>query len=66
LEATIDAGGPSIHRLPYLKTDCSGSFEVVNNSLARAMLRLERADGRVEELETGSGAVMEMGGQRNR
>jgi hypothetical protein len=66
LEATIDAGGPSIHRLSYLKTDCSGSFEVVNNSLARAVLRLERADGRVEELQTGSGAVLEMGGQRNR
>jgi hypothetical protein len=64
LEATIDGAGPSIHRLPYLKTDCSGSFEVVNNSLARATLRLERPDGRVEELQTSSGAVLEMGGQR--
>ena len=36
------AAGPSIHRLPYLKTDCTDSFEVANNSLARAVLRLEQ------------------------
>ena len=64
LEATIDGVGPSGHRLPYLKTDCSGSFEVVNNSLARAMLRLEQADGRIEELQTSSGAVLEMACRR--
>lgn len=64
LEATIDGVGPSSHRLPYLKTDCSGSFEVVNNSLARAMLRLEQADRRIEELQTSSGAVLEMACRR--
>ncbi len=65
LDATIDGAGPNLHRLPYLKTDCSGSFEVVNNSLAGARLRLERPDGRVEELQTTSGAVLEMGGERS-
>jgi hypothetical protein len=63
LEAAIDGAGPSIHRLPYLKTDCAGSFEVVNNSLARAVLRLERPGGPVETLETNTGAVLEMVGR---
>lgn len=61
LEAAINGAGPSIHRLPYLKTDCTGSFEVANNSLARAVLRLERA-GKVETFETSTGAVLEMVG----
>jgi hypothetical protein len=63
LEAAIDGAGPSIHRLPYLRTDCAGSFEVVNNSLARAVLRLERPGGPVETLETNTGAVLEMVGR---
>ena len=62
LEAAIDGAGPSIHQLPYVKTDCTGSFEVVNNSLARAMLRLERHGRSVETLETTTGAVLEMVG----
>jgi hypothetical protein len=63
LEGAIDGAGPSVHRLPYLKTDCSGSFEVANNSLARAVLRLEQRDGPVETLETSIGAVLEMAGR---
>ena len=63
LEAAIDGAGPSIHRLPYLKTDCAGSFEVTNNSLARAVLRLERPGRAVETLETNTGAVLEMVGR---
>ena len=63
LEATIDGAGPSIHRLPYVKTDCTGSFEVANNSLARAVVRLEQRDGRIETLETRTGAVLEMVGR---
>jgi hypothetical protein len=63
LEGAIDGSGPSIHRLPYLKTDCRGSFEVANNSLARAVLRLERRSGAVETLETSTGAVLEMVGR---
>ncbi len=63
LEGVIDGGGPGIHRLPYVKTDCKASFEVANNSLARAVLRLERRGRRVETLETASGAVLEMVGR---
>lgn len=63
LQGTIDGAGPSIHRLPYVKTDCTGSFEVTNNSLARAVLRLERRGRPVEILETSTGAVLEMVGR---
>ncbi len=63
LEAAIDGAGPSVHRLPYAKTDCRGSFEVTNNSLARAKLRLERRGKPVETLETDAGAVLEMVGR---
>lgn len=62
LGVSIDGTGASLHRLPYLKTDCSGSFEVANNSLASAKLRLERSGARVEVLETSAGAVLEMAG----
>jgi len=62
LEAAIDGHGPSIHRLPYIKTDCSGSFEVVNNSLASASLLLESVDRPAERLETATGAVLEVVG----
>ena len=62
LEAAIDGSGPSVHRLPYLKTDCSGSFDVMNNSLSRATLIIRRRDGATEKLETSTGAVLEMVG----
>ena len=60
LEVAVDGPGESIHRLPYVKTDCSGTFEVANNSLARATLRLQRRDKLIEELETTVGAVLEL------
>lgn len=63
LEAAIDGAGPSIHHLPYVKTDCKGSFDVTNNSLAKAAVILKRAGRPVETLETSSGAVLEMVGQ---
>ena len=63
LEVEVDGSGPSEHRISYLKTDCSGSFEVTNNSLARAKVRLQLAGKPVEKLETASGAVLEMTGQ---
>jgi hypothetical protein len=63
LEAEIDGRGAGIHRLPYMKTNCSGSFEVLNNSLASAALRLRHPGGRVEELRSEQGAVLEFGGQ---
>jgi hypothetical protein len=63
LDAAIDGAGPSIHRLPYVKTDCTGSFEVANNSLARAVARFERRGRPIEILETSTGAVLEMVGR---
>ena len=51
-----------MHRLPYVRTDCRGTMEVMNNSLARATLRLRPRGGLVEKLETTTGAVVEMGG----
>ena len=66
VEADFQGEDVSTHRLPYLKTDCSGSFEVANNSLARAVLRVTQPDGRVEELATTTGAVLEMAGARLR
>jgi len=53
-----------VHRLPYLKTDCSGEFEVANDSLARARIVLLHPSGTREELTTDTGAVLEMAGKR--
>ncbi len=60
LRATIDGSGPSAHRLPYLKTDCSGSFEVANNSLARAELRFSPRGQPSVQLRSDGGAALEM------
>jgi hypothetical protein len=60
LEAFFDKTGPSIHRVSYVKTDCSGSFEVRNNSLAKATLSFKR--GSEVQLSTDIGAVLEMAG----
>ena len=62
LEAVLDGCGLSLHRLPYLKTNCSGTFEVSNNSLASASMVITRRDGSRETLQTRSGAVLEMVG----
>lgn len=62
LEVRIDGSGPGIHRLSYVKTDCSSGFEVTNNSFARAVLRVERSDREAETVETEMGAVLEMVG----
>jgi hypothetical protein len=64
LEAAIDGCEQNIHRLQYQKTDCSGSFPVLNNSLARAAVALVRCDGSEARLETTDGAVLEMSGYR--
>jgi hypothetical protein len=63
MEVALDGRGPSLHRLPYLKTDCAGSFEVANNSLAKATVRLQQPGRPIEELQTRTGAVVEMAGQ---
>jgi hypothetical protein len=62
LEVTLDARGASMHRLPYVKTNCAGTIEVANNSLARAAVCLRWRTGLTEKLETALGAVLEMAG----
>ena len=59
LTATIDGSGPAAHRLPYQKTDCSGTFDVTNNSLAHASVLLVEDGKPQEKLETNIGAVLE-------
>ena len=61
IEATVEGCSPGIHRLPYTKTDGSGTFPVANASLAHARVKIETA-GEVEILETNGGAVLETGG----
>jgi hypothetical protein len=63
IEVEIEGGGPSLHRLPYAKTDCTGTFQVANNSLARARLKLRlRNPARAQEFVTDGGSVLEMTG----
>ena len=62
LEAEAVGHTAALHKLPYMKTDCSGTFEVRNNSLASAHVILRSPDGSVEILKTSSGAVLEMVG----
>jgi hypothetical protein len=62
IDVSLDGTGPSVHRLPYMKTDCSGTFEVANNSLANARVALRRAAQPETVLETRGGAVLEMVG----
>ena len=46
-----------------VKTECSGTFEVSNNSRARAQLRLHLTNaGGPKEFTTEGGAVLEMTG----
>ncbi len=61
IEAEIDGGGSSLHRIPYVKTNCSGTFEVSNNSRACAHVRVQLPGGK-EEFSTEDGAVLEMTG----
>jgi hypothetical protein len=62
VETAIDGHGSSVHLLPYIKTDCTGSFEVWNNSLASASLLIQTVGRADERLETATGAVLEMVG----
>ena len=57
IDGAIEAAAPGIHQLPYVKTDCSGTFPVFNASLARAAVHVGN-----EILETPFGAVLEIGG----
>jgi hypothetical protein len=51
-----------VHHLPYVKTNCSGRFEVANDSLALARMVLQLPGRAAEELTTDLGAVLEMVG----
>ena len=63
IDAEIEGGGPLLHRLPYAKTDCSGTFEVLNNSLARARIKVSLGNApEPQEFRTDGGAVLEMTG----
>ncbi len=62
ISVQVEGSGLSAHRLPYLKTDCTGTFEVVNNSLASAKVIIECAGKPPELLQTGNGAVLEIAG----
>jgi hypothetical protein len=62
LEAAICGRTGLVHHLPYLKTDCSGQFEVANDSLASAKLFMHLPGKGTEELTTDTGAVLEMVG----
>jgi len=63
LDVALDGRGSNLHRLPYLKTDCTGSFEVANNSLARVAVQVLQPGGPIEKFETTTGAVLEMAGR---
>jgi hypothetical protein len=62
VEVSVCGREQFVHRLPYVKTDCSGRFEVANDSLASARMVLHRPGRAAEELTTDSGAVLEMVG----
>ncbi len=62
LEMHVDGAGASLYRLPYLKTDGRTTFEVSNNSLARAKIMVRYPGEPETELVTDSGAVVEMAG----
>ena len=51
-----------IHHLPYFRTDCSGQFEVSNDSLATAQMTWYAPGNPPKELRTEIGAVIEMAG----
>ena len=62
VEVSVRGREQFVHHLPYLKTDCSGRFEVANDSLALARAVLQLPGKASEELTTDSGAVLEMVG----
>ncbi|HEX3322066.1 MAG TPA: hypothetical protein VHR84_15275 [Terriglobales bacterium] len=64
LNASIQGNATSTHRLQYLKTNCAGTFDVLNNSRASARLQIEFPSGEKDELFTPDGAVLEMAGNR--
>ncbi len=62
-EVRLEGHPPSNHALSYRATDGRSSFEVGNNSLARARVRVLSADGRVRDWEADGSTVLEMAGE---
>jgi hypothetical protein len=62
VEVRVSGRERFVHRLPYVKTDCSGRFEVANDSLALARMVLQLPGSAAQELTTDSGAALEMVG----
>ncbi len=62
VEVRVSGRGRFVHRLPYVKTDCSGRFEVANDSLALARIVIQLPGRAAEELTTDSGAALEIVG----
>ncbi len=62
LQITVDGSRTPAHRVPYLKTDCRGSFPVTNNSMASATVHIVRPNAAQESLQTSTGAVLEIVG----
>jgi len=62
VEVRVSGRERFVHRLPYVKTDCSGRFEVANDSLALARMVIRLPGKAAEELTTEFGAALEMVG----
>jgi hypothetical protein len=63
IDVEVSGRGNSLHRLNYTRTDCSGIFEVANNSRAGARIHARLANAPPVELATDNGAVLEMTGE---
>lgn len=62
VKVEVQARKELIHRIPYFRTDCSGEFEVSNDSLAAARMTWFAPGSQPKELSTDIGAVIEMAG----
>lgn len=60
VKVEVQARKGFIHHLPYFNTDCSGEFEVANDSLATARMTWYRPGSAPKELSTDTGAAIEM------
>jgi hypothetical protein len=65
IKAAVRGRTGLVHHLPYVKTDCSGDFEVGNDSLAAARVTVQLPGKAAEELSTDCGAVLEMAGSHS-
>jgi len=62
VEASFDGSGAALFRLPYTKTDCSGVFEVSNNSLANGQINISLPGNPEMAIDFNRGSVLELVG----